>query len=104
MNTTSGDVSAFPTGTTLGRSDSVWGFTDLYPVASIAWNSGVHNWMTYVTGDIPVGAYDSKRLAKPRHRRTSRLGGIAVPVGELGGWHRRLCLLRAHFGAHGGDA
>ena len=48
---------------TLERSDSVWGFTDLYPVASLAWNSGVHNWMTYVTGDIPVGAYDSKRLA-----------------------------------------
>jgi hypothetical protein len=25
--------------------------------------SGVNNWMTYVTGDIPVGAYDSHRLA-----------------------------------------
>ena len=41
----------------------MWGFTDLYPVASLAWSSGVHNWMTYLTGDIPVGAYDSKRLS-----------------------------------------
>jgi hypothetical protein len=44
-------------------SDSLVGFGDLYPVASLKWNSGVHNWMTYVTGDIPVGAYDSSRLA-----------------------------------------
>jgi hypothetical protein len=39
------------------------GFGDLYPQASLRWNMGVHNVMTYVTGDIPVGAYDSKRLA-----------------------------------------
>lgn len=26
-------------------------------------DTGVHNWMSYVTGDIPVGAYDSRRLA-----------------------------------------
>jgi hypothetical protein len=61
--TTEADISVSPRGTELGRSDSVWGFTDLYPLASLAWNSGVHNWMAYVTGDIPVGAYDSKRLA-----------------------------------------
>src|SRR6185437_2085305 len=36
---------------------------DLIPQASLRWNSGVHNWMTYVTGDIPVGAYDPMRLA-----------------------------------------
>jgi len=62
-NTTQADISVSLRGTELGRSDSVWGLTDLYPMASLAWNSGVHNWMTYVTGDIPVGAYDSKRLA-----------------------------------------
>jgi len=45
------------------RSDAQTGGTDLYPIASLAWNQGVHNVMTYVTGDIPVGAYDSKRLA-----------------------------------------
>jgi hypothetical protein len=46
-----------------GRTDTVWGFGDLIPQASLRWNHGVHNWMTYITGDIPVGAYDSARLA-----------------------------------------
>ena len=27
------------------------------------WNRGVHDFMTYVTGDIPVGTYNSRRLA-----------------------------------------
>ena len=62
-NTTAADIAVSPRGTEVSRSDSAWGFTDLYPVASLAWSSGVHNWMTYATGDIPVGAYDSKRLA-----------------------------------------
>jgi hypothetical protein len=44
-------------------SDSLVGFGDLYPVASLKWNNGVHNWMTYMTGDIPVGAYDPNRIA-----------------------------------------
>ena len=44
-------------------SSSVTGFGDLYPVAMLKWNHGVHNYMVYATGDIPVGAYDSKRLA-----------------------------------------
>ena len=29
----------------------------------LKWNAGVHNYMTYITGDIPVGAYQSDRLA-----------------------------------------
>jgi hypothetical protein len=44
-------------------SDSVWGFGDLLPLVSLRWNNGVQNVMTYVTGDIPVGAYDSTRLS-----------------------------------------
>jgi hypothetical protein len=44
-------------------SDSVWGFGDLLPLASLRWNNGVHNVMTYMTGDIPIGAYDSSRLS-----------------------------------------
>lgn len=62
-NTTEADLSISSRGTVVDRSDSTTGFTDLYPVASLAWNKGVHNWMTYVTGDIPTGAYDSTRLA-----------------------------------------
>lgn len=44
-------------------SDSITAFGDLYPMITMKWHDGVHNWMTYVTGDIPVGAYDSSRLA-----------------------------------------
>jgi hypothetical protein len=43
--------------------DSLTGAGDLYPQAALRWNSGVNSWMTYVMGDIPVGAYDSSRLA-----------------------------------------
>ena len=43
--------------------DSVTGFGDLYPRASLKWNLGVNNFMTYITGDIPVGAYSSTALA-----------------------------------------
>jgi hypothetical protein len=44
-------------------SDSLSGFGDLAPMASLKWHDGVNNWMTYVTGDIPVGAYEPNRLS-----------------------------------------
>lgn len=44
-------------------SDTLTAFGDLYPTATLKWHNGVHNWMTYATGDIPVGAYDPNRLA-----------------------------------------
>ncbi len=44
-------------------SDSLTSVGDLYPQATLKWNAGVHNFMTYVTGDIPVGAYDPARLS-----------------------------------------
>src|SRR5215471_18691471 len=44
-------------------SDSVTGFGDVLPIATLRWNIGVHNYMTYITGDVPVGAYDSTRLS-----------------------------------------
>jgi hypothetical protein len=42
---------------------SIAGFGDLYPQFSLKWNAGVNNFMTYITGDVPVGMYDSNRLA-----------------------------------------
>jgi hypothetical protein len=39
------------------------GFTDFIPLAELKWNSGVNNYMVYATGDVPIGAYDSSRLA-----------------------------------------
>ena len=44
-------------------SDTVTGFGDLYPQASLKWHFGVNNFITYVTGDIPVGNYNSTSLA-----------------------------------------
>jgi hypothetical protein len=38
-------------------------FSDLYPEATLRWNNGVNNWMTYVMGDLPVGTYNSANLA-----------------------------------------
>lgn len=43
--------------------NSITSVGDLYPLASLKWNAGVHDYMTYVTGDIPVGAYSPSRLA-----------------------------------------
>lgn len=62
-NSTSADINLLPDDVRFNRSDAASGFTDLYPIASVAWNRGVHNWMTYVTGDIPTGSYDSTRLS-----------------------------------------
>jgi hypothetical protein len=44
-------------------SDTTWGFGDLAPMFQLKWNAGVNNYMTYATGDIPVGAYQSTRLS-----------------------------------------
>ncbi len=49
-------------------SDTTWGFGDLAPMFQLKWNAGVNNFMTYVTGDIPVGAYQSTRLSNIGHR------------------------------------
>jgi hypothetical protein len=44
-------------------SDSLFSGSDLYPQASLRWNHGSHNYMTYVMGGIPVGDYEAGRLA-----------------------------------------
>lgn len=59
-NEASADLSA--DGRKRSDSDSVTGFGDLYPTAQLFWSKGVHNWMGYLTGNIPVGAYDPDRL------------------------------------------
>ena len=45
------------------ESQSVWGLTDLAPAATLGWQSGADSWMVYVTGNVPVGSYDSQRLS-----------------------------------------
>jgi len=44
-------------------SDSVNGGTDLYPIATLSWGKDNDNWMAYLTGDVPTGAYNSQRLS-----------------------------------------
>jgi hypothetical protein len=44
-------------------SDTVTGFGDLSPQFSLRWSADVHNVMTYVTGNIPVGTYNAARLS-----------------------------------------
>ena len=46
-----------------GRTDSVTGAADLFPMGTLKWNRGVHNFLTYAMVAIPVGAYDANRLA-----------------------------------------
>lgn len=43
--------------------DALTSYGDLYPTFRLKWNAGVHNYMVYGAGDIPVGDYDSRRLA-----------------------------------------
>jgi hypothetical protein len=57
-------------------SDSVTGFGDLAPMASLRWDAGVHNVMTYVTGNIPVGAYSPSSLANIGIGHSALDGGV----------------------------
>jgi hypothetical protein len=43
--------------------DNTTAIGDLIPLFSLRWNEGVSNFMTYVTGDLPVGQYDKTSLA-----------------------------------------
>jgi len=45
------------------RSDSLFGGSDLYPTAQLYWSAGVHHFMVYLAGDIPVGSYNPNRLS-----------------------------------------
>jgi hypothetical protein len=72
LTTTVGSITAMRTGSI---SDERWGFADLFPQASLRWNSGVNNFMVYMTGNIPSGTYDSTRLAN------FGLGHVAIDGG-----------------------
>jgi hypothetical protein len=54
-----------PMGNTISgtKSQALTSIGDLLPQGSLKWNQGVNNFMVYGTGDIPVGDYNSSRLA-----------------------------------------
>ena len=62
-NTTTASASIASPNVEFNRANSVNGSTDIYPLASLAWNKGNNNFMTYVTGDIPVGTYSATSLS-----------------------------------------
>lgn len=62
-NTTTASVSVTHPNIELNRTNSMTGGTDIYPLASLTWNKGNNNFKTYITGDIPVGAYSSTSLS-----------------------------------------
>ncbi|PWK33567.1 transporter [Pseudomonas sp. B21-040] len=45
-----------------GTQDTLKGGSDVYVLGTMKWNHGVHNFMAYSMGNIPVGAYDPNRL------------------------------------------
>jgi hypothetical protein len=62
--TVTGNLGLGP-GFSIGRSltEAVTGFGDLVPQASLRWNFGVNNFMTYLTGNLTTGRYDQSRIA-----------------------------------------
>jgi len=60
LTATAGPIVATRTGL---LEDSLTSYGDIVPTATMRWNQGVNNYMTYLTGDIPVGDYDPMRLA-----------------------------------------
>jgi hypothetical protein len=67
LNATATATALLPTPISITKSISLQqdttGFTDLIPMFADRWNAGVHNYMVYITGDIPVGLYSSSNLA-----------------------------------------
>jgi hypothetical protein len=45
------------------QSDTLTSVGDLYPMGSLKWNRGVHNYMAYTMLGVPVGSYEAGRLA-----------------------------------------
>src|SRR5262249_37397354 len=65
--TINGTLTASSGGLTVTRqgtiSEAVNSVGDPNPEDSLRWNSGVHNWMVYGMGNVPVGHYNPSALA-----------------------------------------
>src|SRR5262249_1021026 len=46
-----------------GLTEAVTGIGDIIPMASLRWNFGVNNFMTYLTGNLTTGRYQQQRIA-----------------------------------------
>jgi hypothetical protein len=61
--------------------DSMTAFGDVFPTVTLKWNSGVNNFMTYATVNVPLGGYDSTRQA------TVGMGHWAIDGGAGYTWY-----------------
>jgi hypothetical protein len=61
--TLTGTVGPIPFTRSVALDQTTTGVGDLIPQFAVRWNAGVNNYMTYLTGDIPVGVYSSSNLA-----------------------------------------
>jgi len=62
--TIGGSLAGLPLSTrSISIEQSAIAFGDAIPQFTLRWNAGVNNYMTYITGDIPVGKYNSSDLA-----------------------------------------
>ena len=53
--TLTGTLGGIPFTRTISLEQTTSGVGDLIPLFAVRWNAGVNNYMTYLTGDIPVG-------------------------------------------------
>jgi hypothetical protein len=56
--------------------DTATGFADPVLMAQLRWNAGVHNYMTYLGSNIPVGSYEARRLANLGLGHSALDGGV----------------------------
>jgi hypothetical protein len=63
--TVTGNLGLGGPGFTIGRSltEAISGIGDIAPMASLRWNFGVNNFMTYLTGNLTTGRYNQTRIA-----------------------------------------
>lgn len=74
-------------GLSASRSDAISGFGDLYPTAQLFWNAGVNNWMIYGSAGLPVGSYQSDRLANVGTGHAAiDMGGAYTYLNPETGW------------------
>ena len=69
-----------------GRTDTLNGGSDLYPLATLKWARGNGNWLAYTMAGIPVGAYDPNRLANMGLNHWSLDAGGGCTYFDAKGW------------------
>ena len=74
--TLTGTLGPIPFTKTISLEQTTSGVGDLIPLFAVRWNAGVNNYMTYLTGDIPVGDYNSSNLANIGLGHSALDGGV----------------------------